>query len=101
MIEKESISKKVQTAESNHVNINIQKNSNEKTNNNASPTRVLAAMSGGVDSSVVCTKLCEGGYEVEGATMLLREGLKAGATDTEHIQSQSNDIKDAKSICKK
>ena len=43
--------------------------------------KLLTAMSGGVDSAVSCALLQKQGYEVGGATMLLREGGEAEAED--------------------
>lgn len=43
--------------------------------------KVLTAMSGGVDSAVCCALLRQQGYEVGGATMLLRCGGEAEAED--------------------
>ena len=83
---------------SSNLNNNESCNIHEKGGNGKS---VLAAMSGGVDSSVVCTKLCEAGYSVCGATMLLREGLNAGNTQAGVPQTQAQDITDAKSVCAK
>ena len=83
---------------SSNLNNNESCNIHEKGGNGKS---VLAAMSGGVDSSVVCTKLCEAGYSVCGATMLLREGLNAGNTQSGVPQTQAQDITDAKSVCAK
>lgn len=42
---------------------------------------VLAAMSGGVDSAAACGFLQEAGWEVSGATLLLRPGAEAEAED--------------------
>lgn len=43
--------------------------------------KILVAMSGGVDSAAVCVLLRQQGYEVGGATMLLRDGGEAEAED--------------------
>lgn len=43
--------------------------------------RVLVAMSGGVDSACACILLQKQGYEIAGATMLLRDGGEAEAED--------------------
>ena len=43
--------------------------------------KILVAMSGGVDSAAACVLLRQQGYEVGGATMLLRDGGEAEAED--------------------
>lgn len=58
-------------------------------------TRVLAAMSGGVDSSVAAALLKEGGAEVVGVTMKL---LPRGATGFGCCGSPA-DVDDAKRVC--
>ena len=43
--------------------------------------RILVALSGGVDSAAACVLLQQQGYEVGGATMLLRDGAESEAED--------------------
>ncbi len=43
--------------------------------------RILVALSGGVDSAAACVLLQQQGYEVGGATMLLRDGAEPEAED--------------------
>lgn len=60
--------------------------------------KVLAAMSGGVDSSVCAYLLQQQGYNVVGATMQL---FRNGETDAseEKICGSSKDIADARAVC--
>lgn len=62
--------------------------------------RVLAAMSGGVDSSVAVKLLQEMGYEVAGATMHLYSNEDIGLEDTKTCCSLS-DVEDAKLVALK
>lgn len=57
-------------------------------------SKVLVAMSGGVDSSCAALKLLEMGYEVEGATLRLYKG-------EENTCGSLTDSKDAKSVADK
>ena len=50
--------------------------------------RILTAMSGGVDSAAACVLLRRAGYEVGGATMLLRCGGEAEAEDARRAAGQ-------------
>lgn len=50
--------------------------------------KILTAMSGGVDSAVCCELLRVQGYEVSGATMLLRDGGKPEAEDARLASAQ-------------
>ena len=50
--------------------------------------RILVAMSGGVDSAAACLLLKKQGYEVGGATMLLRDGGEAEAEDARRAAGQ-------------
>lgn len=50
--------------------------------------RILAAMSGGVDSAAACLLLKQQGYEVGGATMLLRDGGEVEAEDARRAAEQ-------------
>ena len=43
--------------------------------------RILVALSGGVDSAAACVRLQQQGYEVGGATMLLRDGAESEVED--------------------
>lgn len=47
--------------------------------------KILAAMSGGVDSAAAALLLLRAGYEVEGGTMLLRSGGEAEAEDASRV----------------
>lgn len=50
--------------------------------------RILVAMSGGVDSAAACLLLKKQGYEIGGATMLLRDGGEAEAEDARRAAEQ-------------
>ncbi|MDD3641863.1 MAG: tRNA 2-thiouridine(34) synthase MnmA [Candidatus Krumholzibacteria bacterium] len=58
-------------------------------------TRILAAMSGGVDSSVAALLLKRGGYDVSGVTMCIGTGGEAGARRC----CSPGDIVDARRVC--
>lgn len=64
--------------------------------------KVIAAMSGGVDSSVACALLHEAGYEVIGVTMRLFDYDQLANAELEAM-SQSccsqDDVDDARSVC--
>ncbi len=73
---------------------------------------ILAAMSGGVDSSVMAHLLCEAGYAVTGATMLLyRPGMRVDADgvfsdstpdDGNGVACGSDrDAEDARAVCRR
>lgn len=55
---------------------------------------VMAAMSGGVDSSVCALLLQEAGYAVRGATMVLRDDQKSTC-------GSSRDVEDAREVCRR
>lgn len=74
---------------------------------------VMAAMSGGVDSSVCALLLQEAGYAVRGATMVLRDG-GAGRESTAAVSAlgehalcagstcgSSRDVEDARAVCRR
>ncbi|MEC4272787.1 tRNA 2-thiouridine(34) synthase MnmA [Adlercreutzia sp. R25] len=68
------------------------------------PGTVMAAMSGGVDSSVCALLLQEAGYEVVGATMVLRDGTPAEsvAKDEDGASCGSSaDVEDARTVCRR
>ncbi len=69
-------------------------------NNNLPPTdsRVVVAMSGGVDSSVTAAILKKIGYEVIGVTMKLHQSKKKANSKT---CCSGVDIADARNVCKK
>ena len=50
--------------------------------------KILTAMSGGVDSAVCCALLRQQGYQVGGATMLLRDGAESEAEDARIAAAQ-------------
>ena len=60
-----------------------------------SKKRVLVALSGGVDSSVVAAKLLDEGYEVEGATM---EICPDNADNAENSSCSSSAVSDARRV---
>lgn len=68
---------------------------------NKSPenTRIVVAMSGGVDSSVVAAMLKQQGYDVVGITLQLYDNAEYSAKSGTCCAGQ--DIDDAKSVCEK
>ena len=60
--------------------------------------KILAALSGGVDSAAAALLLLEAGHEVSGITMKLYDAENA-VPDSDYIGVASQDILDAKSIC--
>ncbi|MGN1120425.1 MAG: tRNA 2-thiouridine(34) synthase MnmA, partial [Oscillospiraceae bacterium] len=65
-----------------------------------SAERIMAGMSGGVDSSVCAALLLKEGYEVSGATLRLYDGEDYNAGLTKTCCSLS-DAEDAKAVCMK
>ncbi len=69
--------------------------------------RICAAMSGGVDSSVMAHLLLEAGYTVTGATMkLYRPGLRPDADPAPSADSaipcgSDEDVRDARAVCER
>ena len=61
--------------------------------------KVLAAMSGGVDSSATAMLLLEQGYEVIGVTARMFNGCDIGLPDAPLIIDR--DIKDAQAVAQK
>ena len=47
--------------------------------------KILVALSGGVDSAAACLLLRQQGYEVDGATMLLRDGAEGEVADAQRV----------------
>ena len=60
--------------------------------------KILAALSGGVDSAVAAWLLLREDYDVSGITMKLYDPENA-VPDSDDIGNASGDILDAKSIC--
>ena len=50
--------------------------------------KILVAMSGGVDSAAACLLLKKQGFQVGGATMLLRDGGETEAEDARRAAQQ-------------
>ena len=63
-----------------------------------SAEKVMAGMSGGVDSSVCAALLLKKGYEVSGVTLRLHDGEDYNAGLTKTCCSLS-DAEDAKAVC--
>lgn len=61
-------------------------------------TRVLMAMSGGVDSSVAASVLVEQGYEVIGATMQVWDYSQCEVTEGHGTCCSSTDVDDARAV---
>lgn len=62
--------------------------------------KIIAAMSGGVDSAVAAFLLKEQGYAAKGVTLKLFEGEDIGIFDERNCGSD-DDIKDAKKVCER
>ena len=60
--------------------------------------KILAALSGGVDSAAAALLLLESGHDVSGITMKLYCGDE-DVLDSDDIGTPTRDIIDAKSIC--
>lgn len=60
---------------------------------------IFAAMSGGVDSSVMAHRLLMAGYTAEGATMTLYRPPVASGAD--NVCGSDKDVQDAKAVCDK
>ena len=61
--------------------------------------RVVVAMSGGVDSSVVAGLMHEAGHEVIGLTMKLRDGTAEEAAGGSGSCCSADDTQDARTVC--
>ena len=68
-------------------------------NKNTKDTRVVVAMSGGVDSSVVAALMKEEGYDVTGITLKLYDDAKSSTSSRQCCAGQ--DIVDAKRVSEK
>ncbi len=72
-------------------------------NTDKSQTRVLVAMSGGVDSSAAAALLVEQGYQVTGVTMKIWAGERQAASGLHHGcygPEEIHDIEDARQVAK-